>query len=347
MFCIHCGAELPDGVKFCPQCGKPTAGAAPQAPAPDFTTDTTGPLRPQYDDLEAPSPAPGGPSRPPQKARWTRAALAAAVLLVVAAIVAALMLFRPWMMPSGLEGVQSAISSVSPELSASPDEGDGVLPDGEIEWDDYDGNWSAGGYRFSLLTERRLLTVTLAAEDRASEQVTCDLDVFSSDDPLPFGDLTLRLIPRAGGALRVSINGHVYDAIRSNNRPPETPAGEDEAPTLNASDSGYLFYSPATGTHSTGGVIPADRPDLHFWPLDQFAISAADLDRLTREEIDIIRNETFARHGYVFTSEEWDAFFARYDWYEPDPSFTEDGFSQLEKQNIDTIVLYEQEKGWL
>lgn len=34
MFCVNCGNRLPDNAKFCNQCGKPVAGAAPVAPPP-------------------------------------------------------------------------------------------------------------------------------------------------------------------------------------------------------------------------------------------------------------------------------------------------------------------------
>ena len=33
-FCTHCGASLPDNVKFCPSCGKPINAAASPSPQP-------------------------------------------------------------------------------------------------------------------------------------------------------------------------------------------------------------------------------------------------------------------------------------------------------------------------
>ena len=42
MFCVKCGATMPDDARFCPKCGTPTAGsgasAAPSAPAPSSPT---------------------------------------------------------------------------------------------------------------------------------------------------------------------------------------------------------------------------------------------------------------------------------------------------------------------
>lgn len=41
MFCTKCGAELPEGTKFCPACGTPAAAAgvasstAPATPSPE------------------------------------------------------------------------------------------------------------------------------------------------------------------------------------------------------------------------------------------------------------------------------------------------------------------------
>lgn len=34
MFCKYCGAQVPDGAKFCPKCGA-TLTSAPQAPQPE------------------------------------------------------------------------------------------------------------------------------------------------------------------------------------------------------------------------------------------------------------------------------------------------------------------------
>ena len=35
-FCTHCGASLPDNVKFCPSCGKPINAAASPSPQPSI-----------------------------------------------------------------------------------------------------------------------------------------------------------------------------------------------------------------------------------------------------------------------------------------------------------------------
>lgn len=330
MFCIFCGAQLPEGAKFCTHCGKPaqSSAAAPTHKSPSSPTSV-----PVQKTVPVPS----------HKSRWGVILLLAIVLLIVAALVGALMIFHPW--SADLANPQNTILfSSTPSSEPADDVQQDPLAAQDADWSIYDGNWSAGAYRFSLLTQGNELTATLLLDSPV--QFSYDLSLLDAYPLLVCQTCTLRLFPYPDGALRVSIDGEqVVDAIRSNNLPPQVSA--NETPTLNASDSGYLFYSPSTGTRSTNGNIPDDQPDLHFWPLDQFAISTADLDRLTREEIDIIRNEAFARHGYVFTSDGWMDFFDDYTWYTPDPSFTESGFSALERQNIDTIANYEESKGWI
>ncbi len=75
MFCSKCGNQIPDGVKFCPSCGNPTAASAQQ-------TFQGGPVRPEGAPAygaPAPQPAPvGGYPRGPVQ---TDRSLAAYILL--------------------------------------------------------------------------------------------------------------------------------------------------------------------------------------------------------------------------------------------------------------------------
>lgn len=69
MFCKHCGANLPDGVKFCPSCGKPTVsqgaapgsgtGPGPNQPVNTGAAPTGGGFHP------SPGPTPGAPGNGP------------------------------------------------------------------------------------------------------------------------------------------------------------------------------------------------------------------------------------------------------------------------------------------
>ena len=379
MFCIHCGAQLPEGTRFCTKCGKPVKQPSAQAPQddfpdfenlasqevsspppPEFNPPPRGPVQqtpeqptikehiappPRYDDLGS-TPPPASPS--PRKPASVPLPMIAVAALIIVAIVAALVIFQPWKLlasnpspspvPHASAGSQSNLHGAAiPGKSADEDEL-------AFSWSSFNGAWQAGGVIFELLTEDGELNVTMQ-QDGKSYWDSAELDEDTDTVDVDLGGTEVRIKPRGSKILRIVIDGERFEAERYKGA--LAPSGNEPPKSLPETQDGeYLYYSPSTGTRSAGGALPDD-DDLHFWPLDRFAISSADLDRLTQDEIDIIRNEAFARHGYVFTTDAWIEFFEEYDWYHPDPSFTEDRFSKLEKQNIDTIVLYEKEKGWM
>lgn len=89
-----------------------------------------------------------------------------------------------------------------------------------------------------------------------------------------------------------------------------------------------------------------DYYDDYLFPSDTEYITREHLDDLTRDEVALIRNEIYARHGYIFSSEPYKSYFNEKDWYYPNPSFSDSDFNSVEKANKDFIVKYESEKGW-
>lgn len=87
----------------------------------------------------------------------------------------------------------------------------------------------------------------------------------------------------------------------------------------------------------------------YILPSDQRYITKEELDALTREEVELARNEIYARHGYVFKTEKYAQYFSSKAWYHPNPeydSLDDTQFTEIEKKNRDLIVDYETEKGW-
>lgn len=89
----------------------------------------------------------------------------------------------------------------------------------------------------------------------------------------------------------------------------------------------------------------------YLLPTDTEYISEADLSGFTREEVTLIRNELFARHGYNFSSQSIRAYFEAQSWYEPVPgvdasSFDPAVFNEYEVKNLATILTFEQSMGW-
>ncbi len=108
-------------------------------------------------------------------------------------------------------------------------------------------------------------------------------------------------------------------------------------PTLSGQGAGMGVPSqaPAQGGYPAGGSQDYILPDsstrqLSYW----------DIAGLTKEQLRIARNEIYARHGRMFTSEELQSYFNSKSWYRGTvsaSSFSENMLSQLEKDNIKLI----------
>lgn len=55
------------------------------------------------------------------------------------------------------------------------------------------------------------------------------------------------------------------------------------------------------------------------------------------EDLQILRNEIYARHGRIFKNPELQKYFAAQPWYQPNPDFKDDSLSEIEFKNLATI----------
>lgn len=86
--------------------------------------------------------------------------------------------------------------------------------------------------------------------------------------------------------------------------------------------------------------------DDYIFPSDREYITFEFLSTLSKDQIALIRNEIYARHGYIFQTDKYINYFSQKSWYVPNPNFSESLFNEIEKANKDTIVSYETEMGW-
>jgi Tfp pilus assembly protein PilF len=70
-------------------------------------------------------------------------------------------------------------------------------------------------------------------------------------------------------------------------------------------------------------------------------LTVEDLDGLTKEQLDLARNEIFARYGYEFNADKYKSYFESKPWYFSNPSYSEDMLSEVEKYNAEFIKNYE------
>jgi hypothetical protein len=97
-----------------------------------------------------------------------------------------------------------------------------------------------------------------------------------------------------------------------------------------------------TGSDKTNvETIVAYENKLHD-SLSKKPITRALLEGLFVEDAVKMRQEIYARRGKVFNKEPWyNTYFSSFAWYKPDPTFTDDKLSTLEKRNVATIAAYE------
>jgi len=70
-------------------------------------------------------------------------------------------------------------------------------------------------------------------------------------------------------------------------------------------------------------------------------ISEQMLHGLSLNELRLLRNEVYARHGRQFQAQWLSQYFFSQTWYQPDENFKDEELSGTDKQNVETIVAYE------
>ena len=98
----------------------------------------------------------------------------------------------------------------------------------------------------------------------------------------------------------------------------------------------------AAESASTADASSAD----YIFPSDRQYITEADMAGWNQKTALLARNEIYARHGYVFQTQEIQNYFAAKSWYTPNSSYDGSGLNDVEKANVDTISAYEQKMGW-
>lgn len=86
--------------------------------------------------------------------------------------------------------------------------------------------------------------------------------------------------------------------------------------------------------------------DVYLFPSDREYITESDLSGKSKDEVAMIRNEIYARHGYIFNTEPFKSYFESQEWYVPNENFNDSIFSEIEKTNKDFLVKYEEDRGW-
>jgi hypothetical protein len=129
-----------------------------------------------------------------------------------------------------------------------------------------------------------------------------------------------------------------FISILSGKQPPSRQTTPKQPSTQNrvASNNNVAKSNTATNTYQSDYIFPSDSQYIAY----------AQLANYSKEQVALMRNEIYARHGYMFKRNDYQNYFGSKYWYNPNPNFSEKSFNAVEKENIKTIKAYEKNKGW-
>ena len=70
-------------------------------------------------------------------------------------------------------------------------------------------------------------------------------------------------------------------------------------------------------------------------------LTDSDLTNLSKGVLRLMRNAIYARHGRTFNSYDLQRFFNNKTWYKPNPNYSDDLLTEIDKYNIELIQKYE------
>lgn len=112
-------------------------------------------------------------------------------------------------------------------------------------------------------------------------------------------------------------------------------------------DSDFTETESANDENTCNSVIdneptPVDVGSLDYSVLSTRKLSDDELAGLTKEELRIARNEIYARHGYIFKSNDLREYFSSKSWYQPMYSDASSlSLNEFEIYNVDLIKRHE------
>lgn len=143
---------------------------------------------------------------------------------------------------------------------------------------------------------------------------------YSSDDPVELG----KLRPGETGTIRFSVQDDIKDAVM-----------QFKVTSACKVKGGSFSHKSSASSTGTPGDYPEGSDEL---------LSEDDLDGYSAEELKIIRNEIYARHGYIFQAADLIEHFSGESWYDgtnASATAVYNTFSEIEKKNVELIKALE------
>lgn len=379
MFCPNCGTEIKEKKTFCPKCGSPLGVEAVQEDTK--TVEAAASTENVHENVIPPQGAPV-PSKKSGKKRFIIGGIVAVVLILIAVMIgtsggntgSTSTDTYIETVQNGYLGeftdmtVQELLSSYYEDLLGCTAEWDGgENDDGQqiVEVKYTDETVGDTTIQFKMLDEQ---VFKISAFHDPNTEIEKASDLAAELNSLYFMAYTTKHETELDSAEKmkafideldqISGSAVLYGAAANYTGDRAqlcTLFGEDALETsvpwvLDA--YGYLDMNDYAqqDTADTTAVEPASTADIssadYIFPSDRQYITESDMAGWDQKTALLARNEIFARHGYVFQTQEIQNYFAAKSWYTPNSSYDGSDLSDVEKANVDTISAYEQKMGW-
>ena len=108
--------------------------------------------------------------------------------------------------------------------------------------------------------------------------------------------------------------------------------------------TGLFIYKPWTYKFNDGGEFGSRFPDEGVYMVGDYPFTSTklvtekELQKYTSQELKIIRNEIYARYGFIFQSNgQMDKYFSQKNWYKKSNKQVDQWLTSIELRNIETI----------
>ena len=304
MFCRYCGTQIQDGAQFCSHCGKPVDAAPPSQKKP--SKNSSG-----------------------KKKSVVLVVIALVLVLIITCVVAITILDAAdkleKILPQDIQATEPATEPpTEPPTEATVDPIPVPVDNPYRECYDESKEFILAESNIRYYAPSELQNLMDAAIKVAHGEVYARLGVAPEDPKLQeyFGYLSWY----KPDAVEIELNTYEKENLFLL----ETCLRQRDG-SLYDSGNPYMEYSNALTTY----ILPDS---------DSEYVTGDELYQLTEVELNIARNEIYARHGYIFEERELREYFCCESWYKPSvlaDDFDSDEFSDEESGNIKLIKVYE------
>jgi hypothetical protein len=121
--------------------------------------------------------------------------------------------------------------------------------------------------------------------------------------------------------------------------------------SAHGTNAGLLVYQPWTFKFNDGGELGSRFPDEDVFLAGNYTFASTrvlteqELEKYSTEQLRIMRNEIFARYGFIFQKNgAMDHYFSKQKWYRKNYHQVDQWLTNIELRNIETIKTVEKKK---